>query len=340
MNTLYGGIDLHSNNSVVVVSDEEDRVKYQRRLDNDLPTILRALSPFQAELKALAVESTYNWDWLVDGLMEAGYKVHLAHTPGNEPYRGLKYSDDTSDAGRLAHLLRVGLLHEGFIYPKETRCVRDLLRQRSRLVAHRTAHLLSLHGMLCRWTGGTIKGRKLRTLTECDLERLEPNPHRRLAMSSHWKMVEALEVQIAEIEQSVHGHAQLRPEFEPLLTIWGVGQALGVTIMLETGRIDRFKSVGDYASYCRCVPSDRISNGKSKGKGNRKNGNRYLAWAFGEAAMMASRYYEPARRFVQRKAKNGKKSPALAAVANKLCRAAYYVMRDQVEFDPAKLFKS
>ena len=58
--TLYAAIDLHSNNGVLSVLDEADRVQYERRLPNDLSQVLKALEPFRDELHAVAVESTYN----------------------------------------------------------------------------------------------------------------------------------------------------------------------------------------------------------------------------------------------------------------------------------------
>jgi transposase len=111
-----------------------------------------------------------------------------------------------------------------------------------------------------------------------------------------------------------------------------------MTIMLETGTIDRFAKVGDFSSYCRKVPSSWTSNNKRKGKGNTKNGNRYLAWAFSEAAEFIRRYNEPARAFFNRKAAKTNKAVAYSALGLKLTRAAYYMMRDQVDFDEKKLF--
>src|SRR5215471_11595090 len=113
--SLYGGIDLHANNSVIVLINEQDEVIYQKRLPNDLPTILEQLVPYHTEMKGLVVESTYNWYWLVDGLMEADYRVHLANPAAMQQYKGLKYTDDHSDARWLAHLLRLGVLPEGYI---------------------------------------------------------------------------------------------------------------------------------------------------------------------------------------------------------------------------------
>ena len=141
---LYGGIDLHANNSVVVLLSEQDQVVYQKRLANHLPTILDLLAPHHDAITGLVVESTYNWYWLVDGLMDAGYRVHLANPAAIQQYSGLKYTDDHSDARWLAHLLRLGVLPEGYIYPKAQRPVRDLLRKRSHLVEQRTANVLSI----------------------------------------------------------------------------------------------------------------------------------------------------------------------------------------------------
>ncbi len=115
----YSGIDLHSNNSVIVVTDETDKVRYQRRLANDLGQILAALAPHREELVGVVVESTFNWHWLVDGLIEAGYRVHLANTNAiKKYYEGLKYSTDETDAAHFAQLLRLKLLPTGNIYPR------------------------------------------------------------------------------------------------------------------------------------------------------------------------------------------------------------------------------
>src|SRR2546428_12336413 len=169
---LYGGIDLHANNSVVVLLNEQDQVIYQRRFANHLPKILEGLALHQAAIEGIVVESTYNWYWLVDGLMEAGYRVHLANTAAIQQYEGLKYTDDHSDARWLAHLLRLGLLPEGSMYPKAERAVRDLLRKRGQLVRHKTANLLSIQHLLTRNTGVSLSGNRIKQLSMADLERL------------------------------------------------------------------------------------------------------------------------------------------------------------------------
>ena len=336
---LYGGIDLHANNSVIVLLDDQDQVVYQKRLPNDLPSLLQQLSPYQASLQGVVVESTYNWYWLVDGLMERGYVVHLANTAAIQQYAGLKYTDDHSDARWLAHLLRLGVLPEGYIYPKEGRAVRDLLRKRSQLVQHKTTHLLSIQNLLTRNTGRAMSGNRIKQLTVADVDGLLPEPELALAVKSNLAVMRCLETQIATIAQTVTQRVKLQAEFNDLLTVSGIGQILALTIMLETGDIRPFPAVGNFASYCRCVGSQKLSNGKRKGSGNTKNGPKYLAWALVEAAHCAVRYHPCIKRFSQRK--HAKTNPVVAtkAVAHTLARACFYILRDQVPFDVSKAFQ-
>ena len=143
---------------------------------------------------------------------------------------------------------------------------------------------------------------------------------------------------IEQIEDVVLAQLKLREGFQPLLMVSGIGQILGMTIMVETGEIGRFATVGDFASYCRCVGSQKLSNGKRKGQGNVKNGNKYLAWAFVEAANFAIRYNAQIKRFYQRKQAKTNGVVAIKAVAHKLARACYYLLRDQVPFEVNKAF--
>jgi transposase len=144
--------------------------------------------------------------------------------------------------------------------------------------------------------------------------------------------------QITQVERAVHARVKLRPAFQALWTVPGIGQTLALTIMLETGEIHRFPTVGQLASYCRCVGSIKLSNGKRKGQGNTKNGNKYLAWAFVEAAHFAIRYEPQIAQFYQRKRAKTKVVVARKAVAHKLARACYDLMRDTVPFDVTRAF--
>lgn len=335
---LYGGMDLHSTNVVTQLIDEGDKVLYRKKQSCDLDQILKGLEPFKDNIEGIAVESTYNWYWLVDGLMAAGYRVHLVNTAAVKQYEGLKYTDDDSDAFWLAHLLRLGILPTGHIYPKESRGVRDLLRKRGQLVRQRTAHILSIENLYARNSGDRLSCNAIKCLTEEQIQQQFADPNVALAIDSNRILMNALDQQIKVLELALLKQTKLNPRYRKLLTIDGVGEVLALTITLETGDIGRFAQVGNFTSYCRCVGSEKLSNGKKKGQGNSKNGNKYLAWAFVEAANFAIRFNEQAKRFYQRKAAKRNRVVALKAVAHKLARASYYVMRDQVPFDSAKLF--
>src|SRR5262250_3596795 len=234
---LYGGIDLHANNSVIVLLNEQDQVIYQRRLTNHLPAILEALAPYQPDIIGVVVESTYNWYWLVDGLMEAGYRVHLANPTAMQQYSGLKYTNDQSDARWLAHLLRLGVLPEGYIYPKAERAVRDLLRKRAHLVRQHTANVLSVQNIMARNTGARFSVKRIYALTKQELQSMLAEEPQVLAVTSSLVVLDCLRQQIKMLEQSVHKRLHHTPSYEQLLTVQGIGPILAQTITLETGVI-------------------------------------------------------------------------------------------------------
>jgi transposase len=334
----FSGIDLHSNNSVVVVSDEEDRIVYQKRLPNSLEQIVAALAPYRDELAGVVVESTYHWYWLVDGLMEAGYGVHLANTTAIKKYEGLKYSGDFADAAYLAQLLRLGLLPEGYIYPRAERAARDLARKRMQLVRCCTAQTLAIENILARQTGSRMSGNQVKRLTVEQVDGLGFAPDVALALQANRAVNATLQQQIEVLEKRLQERVKLRPDYRLLKSVPGIGETLATTIMLETGTVERFANVGNFSSYCRCVDSQRISNGKKKGEGNTKNGNKYLAWAFVEAANFALRYCPEAKRFYERKKRKANGIVAIKATAHKLARACYHILREQKPFDVKRCF--
>ena len=160
----YAGIDLHSNNIYLGVINQNDERLFNKRLPNKLDIIKKALLPYKKALVGVAVESTFNWYWLVDGLQDAGYKMHLANPSAIKQYEGIKHRDDKSDAFWLAQMLMLGILPEGYIYPKDQRSTRDLLRRRLLYVQQRTAHILSVKSMASRSLGETIATRQIKSL--------------------------------------------------------------------------------------------------------------------------------------------------------------------------------
>jgi len=338
MAILYGAIDLHGDNGYCAILDQDQRRVFGKRLHNDIEEVAASLGPYRDELVGIAVESTYNWYWLVDGLQARGYRVHLVNTAGVQQYEGLKYSDDRRDALFLANLLRLQILPEGYIYPKEERGVRDLLRKRMLLVRQRTTHILSLENLIARNTGTQISARVATRMNEEDVAGMIADPHVRMSAQMNIEAIRFFSERIRVVEKAVLAEQQLEDDHQHLLTVPGIGPIMAMTIALETGDIGRFPGAGNYGSYSRCVKSERKSNEKPKGKGNEKCGNRYLGWAYVEVAHFMLRSYPPAKSFYQRKANKRNTTVATKALANKIARACYYIMRDHTSFDGVRMF--
>ncbi len=329
------GIDLHSNNHVVVVIDERDKRVFDKRLNNDLGSTLNVLAPYRETLKGIAVESTFNWYWLVDGLQDNGFGVQLVNTAAVKQYDGLKYSGDHQDAFHLAHLMRLGILPTGYIYPKEQRAIRDLLRRRMSLVRSASTQLISVQSQIWRSTGIRIKSGELR---KPDFSPPHLDKYTLQAIGAGLAVYQAIQQEINVLEQSAYQAVKLTDAFKILQTVTGIGKILGLTIMLETGDIHRFAGAGNFASYCRCVDATRTSNGKNKGTGNAKAGNKYLSWAYSEAAHFAVRFEPLAQRFYERKKAKTNGIIAIRAVARKLARATWMMLKHQVPYDARLMF--
>jgi len=338
---LYGAVDLHGDNGLYCLINERDERMFQQRLPNDLPTVLKALEPFRERMvHGLAVESTFNWYWLVDGLQAEGYGVQLVNTTKVQTYSGLKQSNDKTDAFWLAHLQRLGVLPTGYIYPREQRGARDLLRRRMLLVQQRTAHVLSFKSLVERETGDHIAASRVKTLEAQQVGAWVSGEAAVLMGQTNLRVIECLEEQIGQLEKAAKAQLRLLPDYERLQQIPGVGEVLNLVIMLETGPIERFAGAGNYVSYCRGVKSEKVSNERKKGENNRKCGNKYLTWAWVEAANVALSYSPEIKRWYQRKVARcgGRTVVALKAVAAKLAKAAYYMPKNQEAFKMEQVF--
>ena len=253
-------------------------------------------------------------------------------------YDGLKHADDKSDGFFLAEMLRLNILPTGYLCDREVRPVRDLLRRRMGLVHKRTSLILSLKSLHARMTGRDLGTGRIKALEPEDAEKLFEHPADQLITRLDLQLVGQLSQSIAKIEAAILAVVKRLPDYQVLQTMPGVGKILGLTITLETIDPRRFASPGDYASYCRCVDSRRMSNGKKKGENNEKCGNKYLAWAFVEAANFAQRHDPACRKFYDRKKAQVNGIVATKALACKLAKAAWHMMSQNTPYDGSRMF--
>ena len=332
------GIDLHSNNALCGLMDENGRRLLHKKLPCDLTAILQLLAPYKDRIVTLAVESTFNWYWLVDGLQDHGYHVVLANPAAMQPYSGKKHTDDVSDAYFLAELLRLNLLPTGHIPDRATRPVRDLLRRRLLLVRQRTTLILSFKSLTERTLGQRVPLSRVKTMKAEEAQTRFTAPADQLLGGEQITLMSHLTASITKLEQHILAVTGKTRAYQRLQELPGIGKILGLTIALETGAAHRFATAGNFASYCRCVKSVRQSNTKKKGENNRKCGNKYLAWAFVEAAHFACRYDEQSRRFYDRKKQQTNPVIATKALACKLAKAAWHVMAEDAPYDAERVF--
>jgi transposase len=320
-----------------VINQDGKRVAH-RKVDCNLHQVVQFLEPLKPQLQSMAVESTFNWYWLVDGLRAQGYPIDLANPAKIEQYNGIKHADDKDDAFHLAELQRLKILPKAHVYDPQLRPVRDLLRRRTNLVHQRTALLLSFKSLYARTKGQPLDLKDAKKMEPKEAPKLYTHPANQLIAQVQAEHIQALNKSALRLERAVLECAREIPLYERLLTLPGIGRILGMTITMEVGDIGRFKSDGDFASYCRLVDAKRLSNGKCKADNNQKCGNKYLSWAFVEASNFARRYDEQCRRWYDRKAAKTSSIIATKALGCKLAKAAWHMMVHQTNYDAKRMF--
>lgn len=339
---FYCGIDLHAKQSQICVIDEEGvKALERKRVPNQLEVVLELLEPFREGLKVV-VESTFNWYWLVDGLRDAGYDMTLAHTLGMYAITHAKVKTDRRDAFRLARLLRAGEIHAAYIYPRESRPIRDLIRERTRVVSLRsreyaaTRMRLYQHGLLDHTRSSA------RALDEEELAMMLDHPAVRALVHHQRRRIALYDAQVGELDSRIAEYAQACPGYLRLLGVPGLGVSLAPVVYFETGDVERFASHKHYCSYCRLVTGTCESAGSRHRARGSKQGNPHLKAAFTQAAQAAQRHYPHIRRFYERQVARhpgqGAKLIATDIVAHKLAIAVYNILKKGVDYQERLIF--
>lgn len=338
---FYCGIDLSARDSHLCVLDESLSIHLQQKTANQLPRIAFLLDSFKPDLK-IVVESTFNWYWLVDGLLELGFDVCLAHTLGLAMITQAKVKTDRRDAFTLAKLLRAGVVPKAFIYPASTRPVRDLLRRRQKVVAMRAQEYGTLRQLLLREGILSSSRNEIKLAEDEDLKEWFTHPLVVMSATHQLERIDLLSRQVLELEQQIIELTRDKADYKRLLKIAGIGKILALTILYEVGEISRFQSVRQFSSYCRLVPGIAQSGSVSRPGRSSKQGNHYLKSAFNQAAVVAVRSYPRIRRCYERHLArhrgSARKLVAYNVIAHKLAQAAYLVLKQGADYREEMLF--
>ena len=334
------GIDLHSRQMYICVMDKEGKVHVHRNVrGNNFEYFLKLVEPFRHSL-TVCCECTFNWYWLADACMDAGFEFVLGHALYMRAIHSFKTKNDRRDSWQIAHLLRSNLIPPAYVYPKEKRSTRALLRQRTAFVWKR-AELITRLSMGVLTTGERLSkcAQRPRETWHEALREMYTNPMDLLAVDTAVHMVKEFDSMIAKLDWAIQKHTKQTygAEYSRLRSVPGVGVILALIILYEVDDIHRFKSVQDFLSYCRLVKGTVASAGKIKGAQGGKIGNGYLKYAFHEAAVLGKRSNPELSKYVQRlEAKKGKHL-ANGILACKLARAVYFMLRDEKIFNVKKI---
>jgi len=290
---------------------------------------------------ALGCESTFNWYWLADQCTEQKIPFVLGHAQYMRCIHGAKVKNDRIDSEKLAYLLRGGNFPVSFVYPKERRATRDLMRRRSHYVRRRAEAMAHIRMVNMQYNGPPIQGalavkKNRQQLTE-QLSQRFIDPSAQMSVTIDLQTIDDHDQKIKQLERHLQKHAKIDDAnmYYRLRSIPGVGPTLAMVFMYEIGDIGRFGKVGQFLSYARLVRGQHSSAGKKYGSSGHKIGNPHLKWAFSEAALLCKRCSGEAKSFAEHIERKHSKARSLTLLANKLGRAVYYMMRRKEAFDPS-----
>jgi transposase len=330
------GIDLHTKQMYICVMDREGNILVHKNIKgNDFAFFLKLVAPYRHSLTVVC-ECCYNWYWLADACSDADIEFVLAHALYLKHIHGGKNKNDKLDSEKLAHLLRTNLIPPSYVYPRERRPMRGLLRQRMSYVWERST--LLGHLQMNQQSEGydpVPKGGHNRDVWEERILSQYTDPLHRLAVKCDMDLIrcydyriELIDQRLAELARKVHGR-----DFALIKTVPGIGRVLALTILFEVDRIDRFPTVKDFCSYSRLVKGSVASAGKVKGLCGGKMGNAYLRWAFGQAAVICKRNHPLLTPYADLLVSKHGKFKGNAILANKLGRAVYFMLQKGTAFD-------
>jgi transposase len=291
----------------------------------------------------VAVEATGNWYWIIDEIEQAGLQPLLVHPRKAKLMMGQINKTDKLDAQGLNRLQRNGTLPTVWIPPGPLRDLRELTRTRLVLTAQRTRLKNRLSATLAKYGTPASEcsdpyGKRGRAELEKHLQGLPEQT--RWVSQQLLLQLDFVSQQVRQLEQRLEELVQVSEAMQWLLTLPGIGVILAATIALEIGEVSRFPSAAHLASYAGTTPRVHASGGKVRYGPLRADVNRYLKWAFAEAANSVAVNHTrcPDRHVSQlyQRLRQKKGHPkAIGAVARHLAEAAFHVLRrKQVYRDP------
>ncbi len=337
---FYCGIDLHANAMYLCIINNLGETVLHKNIQTKPKSFLRLIKPFRERL-VVGCECMFSWYWLADLCEDEGIDFVLGHALYMKAIHGGKAKNDRIDSYKIAALLRGGTFPLSFVYPKEWRATRDLMRRRNHINRKKSELIAHIQNTATQYNLPDPLGRIAKPSERDDLLEKFSDPVVRRMVRFDLEVAEDLEKSLCSLERDLERLTQKHAPVELALlkSIHGVGRILGMVILYEIEDIARFPSPQDFSSYCRLVKPAKQSNGKTYGHSGKKIGNAHLRWAFGEAVVMMLKGNDPAKATLQRLASKHGKGKALAILSHRLGRAVYFMLKNQVPFDQDKFLR-
>ncbi len=327
----YVGIDYHKRYSVVTAVDEEGQVINSQRLDNRIEPFREFFIGLGGPSKTV-VEASRTWGVMYD-LLEAiddVESVTLAHSQKVRAIAEAKIKTDTIDAHTLAQLLRVDLIPAAYIPGRETRSYKELIRQRVFLVRMRTRLKNRIHVLLDRLHVPLPSVTDIFGKRGTDyLKRLKLNGVDAEILRENLELLEVFNKLIKEAEKEIEQLIGSDPRVKLLRSIPGLGPILAAVIALEIDNIKRFAAAPKLAAYAGLVPSTYASGGKVFHGRLLPMSNKWLRWAFVEAAWIAIRYSPYFKSFFESRKRHKGAHTAAVALARRLSDIVWHVLTEE-----------
>ena len=340
LHPYYCGIDLHARSLYVCIIDQNGEVCLHKEISASPDKLHALLEPYIGQV-VVGVECMHCWYWVADFCEAHGIDFILGHALYMKAIHGGKAKNDRIDSFKIANLIRGGNFPLAYVYPKAMRATRDLLRRRLKMVrlsANLKAHVANTTSQYNLPANGVnLKNASARE----QVRHAFPDEVVQKNVNLDLSMIESYASELSKIEWYIEQQAkQHQPTYLHLLrTISGVGQILALTILYEIGDIRRFETVQDFASYSRLVKCKAESAGKTYGTSGNKIGNAHLKWAFSEAAVLYLRGNDEAKRYLEKLQRRMSKAKALSALAHKLGRCVYFMLKNETVFDETRFLK-
>lgn len=340
MHPYYCGIDLHARLLYVCIIDSEGKVCVHKEISADPNKLQQLLEPYIGNI-VVGVECMHCWYWVSDFCDDIGVDFILGHALYMKAIHGGKAKNDRIDSFKIANLIRGGNFPLAYVYPKDMRATRDLLRRRMKIVRHGADLKAHVVNTTSQYNLPPNKVNLKNTAAREHLKNTFPDTVVQKNIDLDMVILDCYAEQLSKIEWFIETQArQHKPIHLHLLkSISGIGRILSLTIIYEIGNIDRFDTVQNFASYARLVKCKAESAGKSYGTQGNKIGNAHLKWAFSEAAVLYLRGNDKAKNYLLKLQKRMSKAKALSALAHKLGRCVYFMLKNETVFNEERFLK-